>query len=350
MVAQWRQSGSAGAEALKAQCVQLASRILSNWPVRHHTHRDDEHASAASQLLQALLGLGERGLIERYLAEVMIKDDSADAGSGIVTACQEHGWRAFEDQLLAICQSKSAGAVERNVRLLEEICTADPKTRKGHAQVCEVLAQEVVSALQSLDQDGGGMAWRWRDVDRSVMLAGLIKSLLASDQTELLERLLAHALALPTSYPLVGVHLKALEKLRSRLQKSAHASRPPISRWIAACRKQLEALTALEPQEPTDFSRPATITCKCDPCKSLNRFLADPREEVHRIRAVQEVRRHVEDRIRAHGCDVACSTERRGSPHTLVCTKTKASFHRSLKKYHDHLGHLARVLSIEASL
>jgi hypothetical protein len=350
MVAQWGQSGSASAEALKAQCIQFASTILSKWPKRHHAYRDDAHASAASQLLQALVGLGERGLIERYLAEVMIKDISADAGGGIVTACQEHGWRAFEDQLVAICQSKSLGAVERNVRLLEEMCTANPKTRKGHAQVCEVLAQEVVSALQSLDQDKGGVDWRWHDVDRGVLLARLIKSLLASNQTVLLERLLAHALALPTAYPLVSVHLKALEELRPWLHKSAHALSPPISRWLAACRKQLEALTALEPQEPTDFSRPATITCKCDRCKSLNRFLADPREEVHRIRAAQEVRRHVEDRIRAHECDVGCSTERRGSPHTLVCTKTKASFHRSLKEYHDHLGHLAKVLSIEASL
>jgi hypothetical protein len=44
------------------------------------------------------------------------------------------------------------------------------------------------------------------------------------------------------------------------------------------------------------------------------------------------------------------STERTGTPHTLVCTKNKASYVERLKLYQQDQEHLATVRSIEASL
>ena len=49
----------------------------------------------------------------------------------------------------------------------------------------------------------------------------------------------------------------------------------------------------------------------------LRLFLRDPKEEVHRFRAVQDRRTHLEHTISRHGCDVSCQTERVGSPHVL---------------------------------
>jgi hypothetical protein len=347
MIGQWQRAAKARSEALKAQCVQLASCILAYWYKEHSSYQSEDRP-VAQNLLKAIVLLGDRGLVARYFSDVMTTDDSADPGKVIVTACQEHGFRSFKDQLLVICRGKSPSAVERNVRLLEAICTAKPKKSEGHAELCEALAEEVVSTLLAQDQAKGPTDWSWQRVDRGSLLAGLIRALIASEQLNLLERLLAHALALPKKYPLVSVHLRALEQIRPWLQKSLRAPCPPLLRWIADCREQLEALTAQEPQEPTDFRRPATPTCKCAHCAELNRFLADPREEVHRFRAAQNIRSHLEYEIQANKRDVACSTERRGSPHTLVCTKTNASFQRSRTMYHEHLEHLAKVRSIEA--
>ena len=43
-------------------------------------------------------------------------------------------------------------------------------------------------------------------------------------------------------------------------------------------------------------------------------------------------------------------TERIGSPQTLVCTKTTASYQASLKKYREDREHLGTIEAIRASL
>ena len=123
-----------------------------------------------------------------------------------------------------------------------------------------------------------------------------------------------------------------------------------LSRWLAACCEQLEALTAAEPTAPADFRREANVRCDCADCKELKAFLKDPAERVHRFRVRQDRRQHLEHQIKGHGCDVDCVTDRTGSPQTLVCTKNTASFGARLKKYHEDLAHLAALRSIEKSV
>ena len=47
----------------------------------------------------------------------------------------------------------------------------------------------------------------------------------------------------------------------------------------------------------------------------------------------QDRRSHLEEKIRQHQCDLDFTTERNRSPHTLVCTKNKASYQAELKTY-----------------
>ena len=101
---------------------------------------------------------------------------------------------------------------------------------------------------------------------RADVLAGLARALLATEQCELLSRFVAHALASPTIYPLTAAHIPALESLRPWLKKNVKEPCAALTRWVAACREQLESLTAQEPQEPADFRREAPITCKCPEC------------------------------------------------------------------------------------
>jgi len=115
-------------------------------------------------------------------------------------------------------------------------------------------------------------------------------------------------------------------------------------------RGQLEILTAKEPQPPADFRREANVSCNCASCIELKGFLLYPKEQVHRFRAVQERRSHLEAQLRIGNRDVACMTERKGSPHTLVCTKNTASFEARLKKYHEDRGHLEGIRAIEKGM
>jgi hypothetical protein len=94
---------------------------------------------------------------------------------------------------------------------------------------------------------------------------------------------------------------------------------------------------------PADWTRPAEVTCKCTYCVALNRFLAAPDMPQWRLKAVQRDRSHVELAVRQHRCDLDLATERRGSPHTLICTKNQASYGRRVEQRQQDLDHRARL-------
>ena len=70
------------------------------------------------------------------------------------------------------------------------------------------------------------------------------------------------------------------------------------------------------------------MSCKCEHCTSLSKFLADPREHTWVLRAVEHDRGHVEETIRTSNVDVDTKTDRKGRPYSWVCTKNQASYER----------------------
>ena len=78
-----------------------------------------------------LAALGEPGLIGRFLGEVMIKDAAVDPGKSLVDVCQTYGWDTFQRELEALFKNTTIENVERNVRLLEEICLSTPRKTGG---------------------------------------------------------------------------------------------------------------------------------------------------------------------------------------------------------------------------
>lgn len=98
-------------------------------------------------------------------------------------------------------------------------------------------------------------------------------------------------------------------------------------------------------QAPQDFARPAAITCPCEHCC----LLADPERGSWTFKAVEARRRHVERSIVDNCCDLDRETVRRGSPHSLVCTKNQASYERRIRqRAHDQEN--AQRLAVEAPL
>ena len=74
-----------------------------------------------------------------------------------------------------------------------------------------------------------------RQVNRAAVLAGLVRTLLATQQAEFLARLVAHVLAMPKMYPLTPVQVQALTELQPWIKK--HVEKAPA----AICRKVVEA-------------------------------------------------------------------------------------------------------------
>jgi hypothetical protein len=349
LVAQWQKARPKAAAALRAQVHDFAAVIIRRWPASTDTYGVAEKPETAG-LVKALRLLDDPGLVAAYLGAVLVKDASADPGKSLPAICQKHGWEAFQRELQTVFVNTTTETLARNIGLLEQFCSFKARKKAGWLALCEILARAFVAALEGIDRARAADDWYRRPPDRAAVLAGLARSLLATEQEELLSRVVAHALATPKQYPLTGAHVVALVSLRPWLAKHLNKPCPALSQWLAACRAQLEALTARVPQPPADWRRTADVSCKCADCAELRRFLKDPHEPVHRFSVREDRRRHLESTIHTHRCDVDCKTERRGSPHTLVCTKNTASYEAALKKYHEDQEHLATLRAIEARL
>jgi hypothetical protein len=353
MVDQWKKSPRKEAEARKAECVQLATAILAKWQPQPYYDVWGQPTAEPANLLPPLGQLGDAGLIRTYLRDVLAKDASVDPGESLVSVCQEHGWEAFRPELEVVFRATAAQTVERNARLLEHLYLAKPRKKQGWLELCAALAREYVSALEGIDQKPAPRDYGLgaEPVKRVPVLAALARALIATaEQLDLLGRVVDHALAHPKGYPLKAALVPALVSLQPWLKKNVKEPCPPLSRWLAACREQLEALTAEVPHPPADFRRDAALSCKCAECRQLSQFLADPGEREHRFSVREERRRHLEDTIRRDRCDVDCRTEARGRPYTLVCTKNTASYQAALKEYHQDQERLAAVRAIEAGV
>jgi hypothetical protein len=349
MVSQWQRSGQENAAALQAQCGAFAATIMARWKENPYA-RSYPQPTTSCPLLPSLAALDEPKLIQAYLSQVLIKDAAIDPGKLLPQVLQEHGWETFQRELELVFQSTTAETLERNVRLLEQICLAEPRKQAGWIELCGALAQATLLALERIDEEKATHDYRARRVERAELLAGLARALLATEQFELLSRVVTHTLDRPEKYPLTLAHVAALTKLQPWLEKQIQKPCPALSSWIASCCEQLESLTEEFPQPPADFRRTAGLSCQCLDCGELRRFLEDPQEREHRFRVKEERRQHLQGIIQQQSCDLDLKTEKRGTPYTLVCTKNAASYQARLAKFHQDQAHLATLRALQASL
>jgi hypothetical protein len=108
---------------------------------------------------------------------------------------------------------------------------------------------------------------------------------------------------------------------------------PQLAAWLTSVRRRLESATAHKPEPPTDWVRAANVACNCECCTALKAFLVDPKNKVGRIPAREDLRQHLISMIGRCKCDVNYELERKGSPYSLVLTKTTGAFDRALNRY-----------------
>ena len=104
----------------------------------------------------------------------------------------------------------------------------------------------------------------------------------------------------------------------------------PKAFFINVLETYLQRFVCLEPAKPRDWSQPR-VGCHCSDCHQLNRFLADPTQKTGSFSMAEKRRRHLEYKLPDTGC--THETVRRGSPHTLVVTKTMKKWQDSHKAW-----------------
>jgi hypothetical protein len=174
------------------------------------------------------------------------------------------------------------------------------------------------------------------------MVVTLLDSLAAIDASDL-RRAACKAVAAAHSFDSARVIVSALSLARDRKPISTDDDYQHLWRYAAT---MLLARSEHPPEAPKDWRQEGRIRCTCGDCRELQRFMRDPVERTHRFSMRQDRRRHLHEQIQCHSLDMTHETERRGSPQTLVCTKTRRTYERQRAEHKVDVTAMARLLRI----
>ena len=118
---------------------------------------------------------------------------------------------------------------------------------------------------------------------------------------------------------------------------------PAMARLRQAVLAHLDTRIAAPLAPPPDWTRASALPCSCGHCQGLSRFLASPTEAVWHFKAAEADRGHVTHSVARANCDLTLTTDKRGRPYTLVCTKNQASYERRVRQRALDLGHRERL-------
>jgi hypothetical protein len=176
------------------------------------------------------------------------------------------------------------------------------------------------------------------------MVVTLLDSLAAIDAPDL-RRAACDAVASAHAFDSARVIVSALSLMRARGPASVSTDADDQRLWHHAATILL-ARSEHPPEAPKDCRQEGKIRCTCGDCRELQTFVLDPVERTHRFRLRKDRRRHLHEQIQRHGLDMTHETECRGSPQTLVCTKTRRIYERQCADHKADVTAMSTLLRV----
>jgi hypothetical protein len=342
MVAKLTKTPKKRLEAARSDAMRFARAIIAVWPHSYHGYWDRPTQERAPQedFPQPLLTLHDRDAIALFLSKVAERDQTLRLNSFVVAACREFGWNAFSQELkqLILARQDRPGRQEilfRDMEWLSAFCldkTVDPDKSALARELCALEVERFCEPPPPQPVYYSPRIRREPSVsERSLPL--LLKAILASGCDEELSRVIRFVEETLEEFSLDDCQVPSLKSLIPWSQERFGLVHPHLLSWLVSVRQQLELATARQPEPPSDWARSADVACTCQYCAQLKAFLADPTKEVGRIPAREDMRQHLIGMIDQHQSDVKYTLERKGSPYSLVLTKTTGSFERAVKRF-----------------
>ena len=341
IIGAWIDDGAEPGQAHWHEAHALAAEMLACWPVRA-ARRASDGPSTESAMLSQLVRLQDREHIEAMLTDVVAAGAyAAGDNAALVQALKLLPASRVGTLLLAVVQ----GNADLHIGGCADLLARAIAVSAWRAQLLGA-AQALLDAMpgDSARPQSPADAWRHERADAGV-LHDTLRALASTGHaglSALADQAVTHWLAWPKTYGMDAVIVPALRRLAER---PALLNRPACLRLRAAALDHLRARCSLDLAPPADSRREARMSCRCEHCLALGRFLQSADQEVWRFKAREAERRHVEDSIRQGRCDVNCSTERKGSPHVLVCTKNQASYERRVAQRRTDIDDLTRLMA-----
>ena len=332
LTARWETSGASIQSSLWREADELSGHMLRSWP--RSSWRTDDDAEAGRMLdLQVRLGNVKR--IDEFLAELSAEGYYAASDNGAIVRAAALLPPARATELLV-------RIVRRNAPAHLSAC-GDLLLRSVAAPMCAIgdLGRIGAALIDAMPGDPTKQEevdpWTRPKPVRPDFVVDLLTATSRIDEglaARAIERLLAWSRTYGPDDVLTPAAL-ALAKL------AESKSWPAAARLREASLDHLRRRIALPLEAPRDWTRANPLKCKCADCRALGAFLVAPDQQQWRLKAVQDRRSHVEQSVRSAACDLDLTTERRGSPHTLVATKNEASYRRRAEQRRQDLEHVS---------
>jgi len=311
----------------------MAHLIVNAWPRPSPESYWTPYHHDRARLIAALARVEDTGALSRFLREVIGAGAFDGSETEAIVAALARVRESDASEIIAAVAHRRATARWAPVtRLLRAAARARPGASLSTA------AQVVLAAMRTVDEVPSGDRER---TNRAEGLADLVHAIGGIGVPDLGAELARAALANPARWPFDGVVVPAVLALPRSGSAAYRAAADPLR---GACLLHLRARIALPLAPPADAVRSRDrLTCTCRDCSALGSFLADPVATTWTLKAVAAQRAHIEEWIKRAGCDVDFRTERRGSPHTLVCAKNQASYQALVRQRAADLEHLAQI-------
>ncbi len=314
--------------------------------------------AAATKMLSSLQTLGTPELACEFLEAISSNSawyiQSRSFANALMATCDTLGWDNLRPALKVLFEAGGSKNARACCEFLSVFATGSMSSQK--MEVGQLLAGVICKSLVG-EQDIAARsqptyAWPYTGYDRfsaqgrsKDFVCQVFKGLSVLHCDAQLQAVLAAAFQQPNRYPLTTTLIPAAKELHQWVNGDSS----PLQSLVSHCVASLEVSTQEGVAKPQNWSQKVNLSCNCADCTELVTFLRDPVKSVARFRMIQSRRYHLQRQLDMKRHDITHVTERVGSPHTLVVTKTMRSFEVSKREHEAKLNLLARIRSLMKS-
>jgi len=332
--------GSSAPVGARIAAVQTARKIVEAWKTLPEYTPAEIQCERRDEMLHLLVHLGDLALLDEFIQGVVTPEYNGDENDALMASS-----RLLPAARMGLLYSE---LVRRHMRHLYAPCVdllhalvssaqELPKDRAGKAAL-DQIAGSIVNGLDEVARPAKENEWKesWeckraRPVDTK-LVRELMEALGRLGATALCDLAVQHFADRWEIFDPVSVLIPALPLL----QEPDAAAR----RLWDNCAQFVLQRSEHPPEAPRDWRQEANLACSCTDCRELRAFANDPVEQVHRFRLRKDRRQHLHRIIESHGLDMTHETERKGSPQTLVCGKTRETYRRRCEQYRKDIAAL----------
>ena len=335
----------------------IALEISEVWPVpgayMHRSDREEwEQDSAAT--LSRLCGMESWQAAEAFLDRIAVPHYGPGLNAALLEAAARVAGEEMAIRLLHLVDTHFAEQPEAVVDLMTSMSDAFDEGREVVSQgALEDIVMRICSAVPAMvdvrTSEDAAPSWSgWGQRSAKALDGNALRQILQLAWRFDLECSLSAVAGALIDKPDVAPPDRTLPPVLSELGTShrlSAAASPAFARLWQHSAGFLLARSGSPPADPVDWAVSSEgLDCGCEHCAELVRFCADPVKTELRIPVRQGRRKHLRSEVQRSRVDLNCETERKGSPYTLICTKTRDSHVRRRRQYSEDISEIKRLL------